>query len=237
MENTPILSVCIPNYNAGKYLRECIDSILSQSFTNFELLIVDDGSTDESVSIIQSYADSRIRLLKNNHNYIASLNLLLHQAKGKYIVRMDADDKMLPDRLLIQYNYMEYHPDIDVLGGGMEFFGDREGLYIPEANNQPITMEEMLEVNMLAHPTVMIRKSSLAKIPVYYEDDYIYAEDYKFWITMLQHGLRLDNIPTLLLQYRVSAGQNSNKYRLQQQQTVQKIKEEYATVNHHHSLS
>lgn len=233
MRNEPILSVCIPCYNAAKHVRECIDSILSQSFTDFELLIVDDGSNDDSISIIQSYDDSRIKLLKNKHNYIASLNLLLQQAKGKYIARMDADDKMLPDRLLIQYNYMEHHPEIDVLGGGMDFFGDREGTYIPEAKNQTITMEEMLKSNRLAHPTVMIRTSSLDKIPVYYEEDYIYAEDYKLWMVMLQHGLRLDNIPTLLLEYRVSAGQNSNKYIVQQQQTVQKIKEEYAAVNHH----
>ena len=89
----------MPVYNASRYLRDCIDSILSQSFTDFELLIVDDGSTDDSVEIIRSYSDSRIRLIENKHDYIGSLNLLLQEARGKYIARMDADDVMLPNRL------------------------------------------------------------------------------------------------------------------------------------------
>lgn len=94
MKNNVPISVCIPVYNASRYLCECIDSILSQSFVNFELLVVDDGSTDDSVEIIRSYSDSRIRLIENKHDYIGSLNLLLQEARGKYIARMDADDVM-----------------------------------------------------------------------------------------------------------------------------------------------
>lgn len=85
----------MPVYNASRYLRDCIDSILSQSFTDFELLIVDDGSTDDSVEIIRSYSDSRIRLIENKHDYIGSINLLLQEARGKYIARMDADDVIM----------------------------------------------------------------------------------------------------------------------------------------------
>ena len=102
MNSNISISVCMPVYNASRYLRDCIDSILSQSFTDFELLIVDDGSTDDSVEIIRSYSDSRIRLIENKHDYIGSLNLLLQEARGKYIARMDADDVMLPNRLETQ---------------------------------------------------------------------------------------------------------------------------------------
>lgn len=95
MNSNISISICMPVYNASRYLRDCIDSILSQSFTDFELLIVDDGSTDDSVEIIRSYSDSRIRLIENKHDYIGSLNLLLQEARGKYIARMDADDVIM----------------------------------------------------------------------------------------------------------------------------------------------
>jgi glycosyltransferase involved in cell wall biosynthesis len=103
-------------YNASRYLRECIDSVLGQTFHDFEFLIVDDGSTDDSVEIVESYADPRIRLIRREHDYIASLNCLIDEARGEYIARMDADDVMLPHRLQQQFDYMESHPDIDVLG-------------------------------------------------------------------------------------------------------------------------
>ena len=121
---SPQISVCIPVYNASPFLRECIDSILAQTFIDFEILIVDDGSTDNSSDIVLSYTDSRIRLIKKNHDYIGSLNLLLREARGKYIARMDADDIMLKERLQIQYDFMEKHKDVDILGSAMQCFGE-----------------------------------------------------------------------------------------------------------------
>ena len=102
-ENTPLISVCMPVYNRGMYIRDCIESVLSQSFRNFEFVIVDDGSTDETPNIIDSYCDSRIRCIHNKHDYIGSCNLLLTEAKGKYIARIDSDDIMSQDRLQIQF--------------------------------------------------------------------------------------------------------------------------------------
>ena len=109
-------------YNASLYIKNCIDSILAQSFQDFELLIVDDGSTDNSCEIVNSVRDNRIRLIRNQHDYVGSLNMLLDEAKGKYIARMDADDVMYPNRLSIQYEYMENHPDVDFIGGRMAVF-------------------------------------------------------------------------------------------------------------------
>lgn len=160
----PIISVCMPMYNASQYLRECIDSILLQTFTDFELLIVDDGSTDDSCDIVRSYNDSRIRLIENKHDYIASLNMLLDEAKGKYIARMDADDVMMPYRLEKQYNYMEQNIEVDVLGGGMSLFGISNSTFIPL---EELTIYDMLQGCCISHPTVMIRKDIFIKAVIY----------------------------------------------------------------------
>jgi len=233
----PKVSVCMPCYNASKYINECIDSVLNQTFTDFEFVIVDDGSTDKTVQIIKTYSDSRIRLIENEHDFIESLNTSIRMAEGKYIARMDADDMMMPDRLLIQYNYMEHHPHIDLLGGGFERFGSGQGFYRPPVHTNCITMDEMLEHDIIAHPTVMIRKDVFSKIPVLYEDNYRYAEDYKLWMTMLAHGLQLDNLPDILIKYRVSHTQNSVKHNKVQSKTAEKIKKEYGKAHDHHTVS
>ena len=97
MEISPNISICIPMYNAARFIKDCIDSVLSQSFQDLELLVVDDGSTDNSCDIVNSVRDNRIRLIRNQHDYVGSLNKLLDEAKGKYIARMDADDVMYPN--------------------------------------------------------------------------------------------------------------------------------------------
>jgi hypothetical protein len=120
----------------------------------------------------------------------------------------------------------------------MEFFGTRKGQFVPAVRDTPIGLEEMLQGNRIAHPTVMMRREALAKIPVLYEEEYIYAEDYKLWLTMLEHGLVLDNLPDVLLRYRTSASQNSTKYTARQQQTTLKIKKLYADkADHNHTVS
>ena len=231
------ISVCMPCYNAAKYIGECIDSVLNQSFADFEFVIVDDGSTDQTVEIVKSYSDSRIRLVENEHDFINSLNTSIRLAEGKYIARMDSDDVMMPDRLLIQYNYMEHHPNIDLLGGGFEYIGNRQGYYRPVVNVNPITLEAMLENDVIAHSTVMIRRETFSKIPVLYEEAYKYAEGYKLWMTMLSHELVLDNLPDVLIKYRVSYMQNSVKHSMSKKKSVELIKKEYGKADDHHTVS
>ena len=101
MEKSPNISICIPMYNAARFIKDCIDSVLSQSFQDLELLVVDDGSTDNSCDIVNSVRDNRIRLIRNQHDYVGSLNKLLDEAKGKYIARMDADDVMVTSLLML----------------------------------------------------------------------------------------------------------------------------------------
>ena len=127
MKNRVPVSVVMPVYNGAAHIRECLDSILRQTFHDFEVLIVEDGSTDDTCDIINSFGDQRIRLTQNHHDYIASSNLLLTRAKGKYIARMDSNDIMMPDRLRLQFEYMEAHPDMDAVGGCIEYFGAYHG--------------------------------------------------------------------------------------------------------------
>lgn len=215
----PIISVCMPMYNASQYLRECIDSILLQTFTDFELLIVDDGSTDDSCDIVRSYNDSRIRLIENKHDYIASLNMLLDEAKGKYIARMDADDVMMPYRLEKQYNYMEQNIEVDVLGGGMSLFGISNSTFIPL---EELTIYDMLQGCCISHPTVMIRKDIFIKTGLRYKKEFIYAEDYHLWIELLKQNVVFRNIKDVLIRYRTSEHQVScTKSKLQQKKTLQ----------------
>ena len=113
-----LISIILPAYNAEKYLKEAIDSILAQTYTNFELIVINDGSTDKTEEIILSYQDSRIRYIKNEKNLklIRTLNKGIGLAKGKYIARMDADDISLPHRLKEEVEFMEAHPNIGEIG-------------------------------------------------------------------------------------------------------------------------
>ncbi len=215
----------MPMYNASKYLRECIDSVLAQTFTDFEFLIVDDGSTDESVSIVESYTDPRIRLIRNEHDYIGSLNMLLREARGRYIARMDADDVMMPYRLRAQFGYMEKHTDVGVLGGGLKQFGKLHGTIMPF---NKITIHDMINSCCIAHPSVMIRTSILKQYGLHYDEDFKYAEDYHLWMQMLKQGVVFRNLTTPIVKYRISNDQITSKHSYEQLEKTNEIKKDGA---------
>lgn len=200
------VSVVMSMYNAAPYLKECIESILNQSFRDFEFIIVDDGSTDEGLSIVRSYTDPRIRIIENEHNYIASLNRGLQEAKGKYIAKMDADDRMAFERLSVQYSFMEMHPEIDICGSWHRIFGEGYETILrqfPEKHNEIVTTILKKE-NPMSHPTGFIRKSFLDKHQIQYDPEAIYAEDLQFWIDCIKCGARFENLPRYLHDYRQS---------------------------------
>lgn len=226
MNKKILISVCIPVYNAEEYISECIDSVLNQSFTNFELLIADDGSTDHSPDIIKSYHDPRIRFLTGNHDYINTLNLLLTEAKGKYIARMDADDRMIQDRLLWQFEHMEAHPEIDALGGGLRMFGRTTEICIPVNNGRRLTFLDMMQGDPMAHATIMLRREVIEKHQLRYEKEYILAEGYRLWIRMAQLNLHLENLPEIILEYRISGNQISILHKTKQNEITKRIQQE-----------
>lgn len=221
----PLISVCMPMYNASKYLHECIDSILNQTFEDFELLIVDDGSTDDSRDIVRSYKDGRVRLIENEHDYIGSLNILLKEARGKYIARMDADDVMMPYRLEAQYGYLEKHAEVGVLGGGVQQIGDSCGNVIPIGK---VTMQDMINSCCVVHPAVMMRASILKQHDLSYEEAFKYAEDYRLWMQMLKHEIVFRNLMVPVIKYRASDGQITVRHTAEQQEKTMAIKEDGA---------
>lgn len=223
----PIISVVMPMHNSANCIQQSIRSILSQSFENFELLIIDDGSEDNSIELVLGINDSRIKLNKNKHDFIGTLNLGFDLSVGKYIARMDSDDIMLPNRLKIQYEFMETNAEIDICGTWAKCFGSRDNeIQLPQSHNG--IAHAMLFNNMLIHPSVMVRKESLKKHNLRYKHKYIYAEDYKLWIDCIMCGLKLANIPDILLNYFCGESQVTNNHYDAMMGVTRKIRVEYA---------
>lgn len=178
----PEITVLMPVRNGEKYIKDAIESVLKQTFTDFEFIIIDDGSTDQTVKIVHEYEDQRIRLIKREHRFILNLNEGLKLASGSYIARMDADDIMHTERLKIQLKRMKKNPDIVVCGTWARFFDDngmlRRTSFGYEIIHEPVL--ELLKYNILLHPSVMIKKEFLLNQHIEYQN-YPFVEDYKMW--------------------------------------------------------
>jgi glycosyltransferase involved in cell wall biosynthesis len=209
----PKVTVLMSVYNGQQYLREAIESILSQTFKDFEFLIIDDHSADESVSIIESYGDKRIRLIKNDKNLglAASLNKGISLAKGEYIARMDHDDISLPNRLEEQVRYMDEHFEIGVCGAWFVFCGDTLSVVVRHPTEHAEIKAELFWRNVIAHPTVMMRKSVFLENGLLYNESFDKAQDYDLWVRAAQK-IQLANIPQVLLRYRVHSESGSVAY-------------------------
>lgn len=221
------ISILLPVYNAESTIKETIDSILNQTYSDFEAIIINDGSSDNSEQKILEYKDKRIHYYRNesNRGLIYTLNRGLELCKGKYIVRIDADDIMLPTRLEEQIQFMEKHPTIIASGSSIiKFFPNgKQKIYTPPLKSETIKYKILLG-SPIPHPAAIIRKDTLLKHNIKYDIDYIHAEDYKFWYDLSKIGL-LANIRKPLLMYRCSTEQVSQRYKKIQEQTSCKIKE------------
>lgn len=201
------VSILMPVYNGEQYITECIDSVMNQTFEDFEFIIVDDGSEDKTEEIIKSYNDDRIVYIKKEHSGIVeTLNLGLKRCVGKYVARMDSDDIMYSDRLSHQVEIMENNPVVDILGGSFEY-DDKEKNRQQWIGQGRVTLEMFSHGNYMAHPTVMMRKSSIEKLPFVYEKIYEGAEDQKLWCTASSHGLTIANDSKVVIYYRIHEGQ------------------------------
>ena len=202
--NNPLISVILSIYNGEKYLKEAIESILSQSYNNFEFIIVNDGSTDRSLEIINTYNDERIVLIsRENRGLIESLNEGIKRAKGKYIARMDADDISLPNRLEEQIRFMKKNIDIGVCGTAIIGFGEeiKEKAWKLSSADKSLKTE-LLFSSCFAHPTVMIRRDILIDNNLYYNENYVHAEDFELW-TQMEKYTKFANLKIPLLKYRI----------------------------------
>lgn len=194
-------------YNNDRYLREAVESILNQSFTDFEFLIIDDGSKDQSLKVLQEYAtqDERIRLTsRENRGIPKTRNEMLSQARGEFIAVMDGDDVALPDRFARQVEFLRQHPEVVCVGGAFERI-DEKGRFIDhckppqlDAEIQPILLRGM---SYLHHPCTMVRRSAMLAVGGY-DESMVGSSDLDLWLRLSEIG-QLANLPDCVLRYRM----------------------------------
>lgn len=212
----PTISVLMPVYNAERYLREAVESVLGQTFADFELIAVDDGSTDGSLAILREYErrDGRVRVISRpNTGIVGALNDGLALCRGEYVARMDADDVCMPERLERQVKVFESRSGLVLLGTGARYT-DPE--LWPVRDTRPTVGNDLLVRRLLSgdglallHPTVMIRADAIRKIGGY-DPSYPISEDLDLYLRLSEIG-EVDNLPQLLLLYRMHVGSITNR--------------------------
>lgn len=219
----PLVTVLLPVYNAESHLAEAVQSILNQTFRDFEFLIINDGSTDRSAEIIASFNDERIRMVSNESNLklITTLNKGLDLARGKYIARMDADDISLPNRLQRQVEFMEAHPEVGICGTWFRSFGTHSTVVKYPEKDEDIRVMMLYQIPF-SHPTVMLRREVLEKRHIRFLSEFIHAEDYEAWVRLMPFT-RFANLPEILLQYRLHGQSVSSSHRDIQDRNTYKI--------------
>jgi glycosyltransferase involved in cell wall biosynthesis len=203
----PLVSIILPAYNCEKYISEAVNSILQQVYDNFELIIINDGSTDNTSSILASISDQRMRVLNNDGNkgLIYSLNRAIDESKGEFIARMDADDIATNDRIEKQVHWLLHHPDTAAVGTFIKIIDEQsvekgEWLLDRQTSTHDAIKKVMPKENCLAHPTMMIRADILKRYK--YSESQKNIEDYDLWLRMLADGLVIEKVPQQLLFYR-----------------------------------
>jgi glycosyltransferase involved in cell wall biosynthesis len=216
----PKVTVLMPVYNGERFLREAVDSILAQTFADFEFVVIDDGSTDGTAEIVRSYLDPRIHFVRNASNLglVANLNKGIETARGEYIARMDGDDVSLPERLAKQVAFMDASPELAASGTWAKDI-DEEGNVI---GVRRMTVGRRMEYEFwwpcpLIHPSAIIRRSLVGEVR--YDPDALEAADYDFWLRLRQ-GRALDNLPEYLILYRVHGGSMSLSHQESQMRSV-----------------
>lgn len=256
----PEISIIMSVFNGARYLDGSVSSILNQSFANFEFIIIDDASEDNSSSIIKKFAsqDQRIKIIKNDRNLglTCSLNRGLKIARGKYIARQDADDLSLPERLRVQYSYLENRLKIFLVGSSAVLIdgqGKKIGHCLKKDNPQK-TAQTLARRNCVLHPSIMFRNPHTNPLfesedsseserpkaddrgiypPTYtigggmYREKFYYAQDYDLYLTLLTHGKKITNLPQCLIKYRYYRGSLSFKNLKIQKRFAQKAREFY----------
>jgi len=200
----PQITVLMPAYNAGAYIKTAIESVLAQTYADFELLIINDGSEDNTLALIKSFTDTRIRLIDQpNKGLIDTLNESIDKAKGKYIARMDADDICLPNRLQVEFDFLESNPDYVLVGSVVDIV-DKDGNFLMPLYPVGYGHEDIVaNIDIKCpfnHPSVMFRKEAVIQAG-YYPKNALTFEDHLLWKKMATIG-KVHNLKDVLLQYR-----------------------------------
>jgi len=223
--HSPRVSVIMSVYNGDQYLREAIVSILAQTFADFEFIIIDDGSTDRSVEIVESFDDPRIRPILNSGNLglATSLNKGLELARGDYIARMDCDDISLPARLERQVAFLDGHPGIGLCGTWLRYSGVNAGKVVRYPSEPELIRAGFLFNPVVAHPTVMYRRKLFDRHGLRYDPACQRSQDYELWARALAN-VAFSNLPEVLFLYRLHPAQVSSAFNAQQLETAGRVR-------------
>jgi glycosyltransferase involved in cell wall biosynthesis len=227
MPENKLISVLMPVYNGSAFVQEAIESILRQSYSQFELLIINDGSTDNSEEIIKRFNDRRIVYVKNERNLglIASLNKGLELAKGDFIARMDADDIAMSERFRQQIEVFEKNEGLVVVSSDYIFLKNGKEKYVKNFAGSDELKSVLLFSPCFAHPTVMMR-NIFRKENLKYDPEFIHAEDYKLWTELADYG-KFRNVSSPLLKYRSHPAQVSTSHKNDQQKSSGEVRKDY----------
>lgn len=207
MSAQPLISVLLPVYNSAAFITATMQSILAQTEGNFELLVLNDGSTDESEKVIRTFSDSRVRYFHHpNMGLVGTLNRGIAEAQGRYIARIDADDICLPERFAKQVAWLEAYPQTALAGCFVTFINERgetTGIWPEDRSNYTAAQirQTLPYTNCMAHPGIMVRTSVLRKY--LYNPAQRHIEDYDLWLRMQAGGEVMEKVPEALLLYRV----------------------------------
>lgn len=228
MRSKPYITVLMSVYNGELFLKSAIDSILAQSFTDFEFVIYDDCSTDLTSEIIKSYNDERIVYRHNDTNQGLTRNLAdgVSRSEAKYIARMDADDIAYPERLAKQVAWMDEHPDVTILGTPVSYFNKSLGdSGISEEPEDDATIKATLFISFtLMHPTIMLRREDLVIHGLNYNSEFRYSQDHVLYLDCIRKGLKFANYPEPLLHMRAHGGSISRAKHGAQQECSQRAR-------------
>lgn len=225
MENNCLVSIIMPAYNASDYIQEAINSIIAQTFTDWELIIIDDGSTDNTAEIIKKNIKKEHRIkyfYQQNEKQSKARNLGITHAHGVYIAFLDADDICFPERFAKQVAFLEANHDIVVCGSWFSIIGSDRIIKLPE-HHEAIKLA-LLKGNCIAHSSVMARKKILDEFSVVFEGSKEPAEDYDLWVRLVLKG-KLHNLQEVLLDYRTHSNQLSKKQNIKQKQSALETKQ------------
>lgn len=241
----PLVSIIMPVYNAGPFLREAIDSCLKQTYANTEIIIIDDGSTDNTAETCKEYSQYKnLKYIKNDKNegLIFSLNKAVNLSKGKYIARMDQDDISLPDRIKLQVEYMQRHPDVEVLGTDVVLMADIDLMFGKPRqifSDGPSIEWSIISSCPLHHPTVMFNRNLLLN-DVFsnelYDRNQYFAEDLGLWARILLANKKIQVLNKPLLLYRKHSFSMSTIYKTPQLNASIQIAKNYAKEKWHFEI-
>jgi len=223
------ISVILPCYNCEKFIKDSISSILNQTFSDFELIVIDDNSTDGTLAEISRFSDKRIKVITKSENLglVDSLNLGISSSQGKYILIMHGDDISMPERLQVQWDVMESNPNVVCAGSWIQILGTNKVIEYPTQSEDILV--KMIEGNQIAHPTVIMRTSIIREHNLKY-NPYFHAgaEDYEFWYQLFKYG-EIINVPIVLLKYRMHDNQKTELYKPKIIELTKKIRTGFLT--------